>query len=180
MRIPHLGLPIALLVCAACLVACGGGSTTPEGGTTSTPVATATPTSAIRTTDFSQAPYATELTRRAGGGEVPRDRVRYADLDRDGAEEAVVVVESGGTLGDIGFAIYRVGASGPELAFFRKLAGNVDIRDASVVVTEGAPAPGDAACCPQKLHETTVAWRSGKFEVTSEVTVPNPAAGPAS
>ena len=51
---------------------------------------------------------------------------------------------------------------------------------ADALVAEGVPAPGDPACCPQKLHETTVSWRSGKFDVTSEQTVPNPAAGPAS
>ncbi|MFN8639916.1 MAG: hypothetical protein U0360_10810 [Dehalococcoidia bacterium] len=184
MRLHHLALPIAVL--ASFLASCGGGgpAATPGAGTTSTPQASAPATpalsSAIRAIDFSQPPYVTELTRRAGGGEVPRDRVRYADLDKDGAEEAVVVVESGGTLGDIGFAIYHVGASGPSLAYFRKLAGNVDIRESSVVITEGAPGPSDPACCPKQLHETTVGWRNGTFDVTAEQTVPNPAAGPAS
>ena len=37
----------------------------------------------------------------AGGGEVVAERIRFADLvGDDGVEEAFVIVESGGTLGD--------------------------------------------------------------------------------
>ncbi|MGH2586898.1 MAG: hypothetical protein ACRDJE_18445 [Dehalococcoidia bacterium] len=44
----------------------------------------------------------------------PEDIV-YGDLDGDGAEEAVIRVESGGTAGTIGFLIFREGVDRPEL-----------------------------------------------------------------
>ena len=107
---------------------------------------------------------------------MPRERVRYLDLTGDGVEEAVVVIESGGTLGDIGVAVFKAGGSGADLTYFRKLGGRVDTRGSALVVIEGAPAPTDAACCPAQLRERTVEWRGSAFEVTSERLVANPGA----
>jgi hypothetical protein len=45
---------------------------------------------------------------------LPEDIV-YGDLDGDGAEEAVIRVESGGTAGTIGFLIFREGDGRPAL-----------------------------------------------------------------
>lgn len=131
----------------------------------------------LRDIDFSGAPYAVDLINRSGGGEVPRERVRYVDLTGDGGEEAVVVVESGGTMGDIGVGIYRLERGAPELTFFRKLAGRVEVREQAVVLIEGVPAAGDPACCPSQLRETTIAWRDGKFAETGQKVVDNPNGG---
>ncbi len=160
---------VALALLIAVLAACG----TPAANRTPTPAPTTAPAS-LQGVDFASAPYATDLSRRAGGGDVPAERVRLLDLTGDGAEEAVVVVESGGTLGDLGVGIYQVSNGGPSLVYFRKLAGRVEVRAPALVVIEGAPAPGDPACCPSQLRESTIEWRNGTFEVTSERTVSNP------
>ncbi len=165
---------VALALLVAVFGACGTASNPASPTATASLVA---PGTSLRGVDFTQPPYASDLTRRAGGGDVIPERVRLLDLTGDGIEEAVVVVESGGTLGDIGVGVYRSTSSAPDLAYFRKLAGRVDIRQSSLVIVEGAPGPGDPACCPSQLHETTIEWRNNAFEVTSERTVSNPGAG---
>ncbi|MCC6236434.1 MAG: hypothetical protein IT299_02540 [Dehalococcoidia bacterium] len=161
---------VALLV--AVFAACGA-STGPE-TPTATPGTPTPPPPTLRGIDFTAAPYAADLTRRAGGGDVIAERVRLVDLTGDGTEEAVVVVESGGTLGDLGVGVYQAAANGPTLTYFRKLAGRVEIRQAALVIVEGVPAPGDPECCPSQVRESTVEWRNGTFEVTSERTVAAP------
>lgn len=170
-------LAVALVV--GVFAACGAPIGTP---TSTVPPGTPTaPLPSLRSIDFTAAPYAADLTRRAGGGDVIAERVRLVDLTGDGAEEAVVVVESGGTLGDLGVGVYQPTSAGPSLAYFRKLAGRVEIRQSALVILEGVPSPGDAACCPSQVRESTVEWRNGTFEVTSERTTAAPGAtsGPA-
>jgi hypothetical protein len=167
----------AAALLAGVLLLAGCSSAAPEPAPPTAAPTAAQPAVAIRDIDVSQAPFATDLTRRAGGGEVPRERVRYLDLTGDGVEEAVAVVESGGTLGDIGVGVFQANGSSAALAYFRKLAGRVEMRDRTIVVVEGAPAAGDPACCPAKLRETAIEWRSGSFEVTSERVVNNPSGG---
>lgn len=163
---------VALLV--AVFAACGA----PTGPATPT-AAPGTPVSqppSLRGIDFTAAPYASDLTRRAGGGDVIAERVRLIDLTGDGVEEAVVVVESGGTLGDLGVGVYQSAAAGPSLAYFRRLAGRVEIRQAALVISEGVPRAGDPECCPSQVRESTVEWRNGTFAVTSERTLASPGA----
>ncbi len=172
----RLAVRLAALAAALLLASCAGGA----------PGATATPTrgpgaptgGALRGIDFTQAQYAADLMQRAGGGEVPADRVRYVDFTGDGLEEAFVVVESGGTLGDIGAGVFEAAGSGARLIYFRKLTGHVELRDRAIIVVQGAPGPNDPACCPSQLRESVIEWRKGDFEVTSEQVVANPAAGP--
>src|SRR5690606_6022862 len=105
------------LVAALALVlgACGDGGADPTPTSTpATPVAAATPPGSLRAVDFEDPAVAAELIDRARGGEVHQERVTFGDLIPGGAEEAVVVVESGGTMGDIGAGVYRLGAQGPE------------------------------------------------------------------
>ena len=163
------------LVVGAVLAGCSGSATTPTAAPTPKSGAQALPPLlSLREVDFSGPPFDGDLINRAGGGDVPRERVRYVDLTGDGVEEAVAVVESGGTLGDIGVGVFRAQGSALNLAYFRKLGGRVEIRGAALVLIEGAPAPGDAACCPTQLKETTIEWRGTAFEVTSERVVTNP------
>ena len=165
---------MALLI--AVFAACGS----PSGRAPTAPPGTPPPKlPSLHSIDFTAAPYAADLTRRAGGGDVIAERVRLVDLTGDGVEEAVVIVESGGTLGDLGVGVYQPTSSGPSLAYFRRLAGRVEIRGAALVILEGVPRPGDPACCPSEVRESTVEWRNGTFEVTSERTVPATPAVPA-
>lgn len=147
---------------------------------TATPTATAPgpPPVALRELNLSEPPFSTDLIRRAGGGDVPRERISYLDLTGDGVDEAVAVVESGGTLGDIGVGVFRAGGPSVALVYFRKLGGRVEVRNRSIVVIEGAPAPNDPACCPSQLRESVIEWRNGNFEVTAERLVTNPTGPP--
>jgi len=173
-------LALALLF-GVLLAACGNGeseatpSPSPSATSTATPTPTAGTVASLRDVDFTSMPYVGDLIDRAGGGEVPAERVTFEDLTGDGEDEAVVVVESGGTLGDIGVGIYRLEAGQPVLADFRKLGGRVDVRLGLVIIEEGVYAAGDAECCPSQLHETAIGWQNGAFEVVSEQTVDNPA-----
>jgi hypothetical protein len=170
---------IALLAMATLVAACG--SPTPEVASTTKAAATSASTAAagssLRGVDFASAQYASDLSRRAGGGEISSERTRFADLTGDGVEEAVVVVESGGTMGDLGVGVYQGSASGANLVYFRKLAGRVEVRPPALVVLEGAPGPSDPACCPSQVRESVIEWRNGSFEVTSERTVAGPTGG---
>ena len=100
--------------------------------------------------------------------------MRLEDLTADGREEAVVVVESGGTTGDIGVAVYRLLEGAPELLFFQRLAGHVEVRLGLVVIQEGVYAGGEAECCPSQLRELAYGWRDGEFTLVSEQVVDNP------
>ncbi|MEZ4501229.1 MAG: hypothetical protein R3C39_01220 [Dehalococcoidia bacterium] len=176
----RIATPLALaLLFGILLAACGGGEadTTPTSSPTAT--STATPTAgavaSLRDVDFTSMPYVGDLIDRAGGGEVPAERVTFEDLTGDGTEEAVVVVESGGTLGDIGVGIYRLEAGRPVLADFHTLGGRVDVRLGLVIIEEGVYAAGDAECCPSQLHEIAIGWENGAFAVVSDQTIDNPA-----
>jgi hypothetical protein len=170
---------IAALLAGGALTGCSGSgdsltsSPTPTAGVKSSALVPV-PAGSLREVDFSGPPFDLDLMTRAGGGQVPRERIRYADLTGDGVEEAIVIVESGGTLGDIGVGVFRAQGAGIGLAYFSKLGGRVDIRGTALVLIEGAPAPGDAACCPAQLKETTVEWRGAAFQVTSERLITNP------
>jgi hypothetical protein len=177
MRAAIIGMVVTITV-GAVVVGCSGADT----GSTAVPTSKSgaltlpplPPLLSLREVDFSGPPFAGDLINRAGGGDVPRERIRYVDLTGDGVEEAVAVVESGGTLGDIGVGVFRAQGAALSLAYFRKLGGRVEIRGSAILLIEGAPAPGDAACCPAQLKETTIEWRGTVFEVTSERVVPNP------
>ena len=168
-----------LLVLAA--VACGSGSSQPAASTaTAEPqpsAATAGPAvtyASLRDVDFEAPEIVAELISRAGGGEVDARRVVFEDLTDDGDEEAVVVVESGGTLGDIGVAVYRLIENRPELAFFLALTGRVEVRFGFVVIEEGVYAPGDAQCCPSQLRELTYGWDGEQFALAADQVVDSP------
>lgn len=167
---------VAALVGGVVLVWCTGSrdsattTASPKAAGSLTPV----PPVSLREVDFSGRPFDRDLVDRAGGGQVASDRVRYIDLTGDGREEAVVIVESGGTLGDIGVGVFSAQGPGIVMAYFRKFSGRVEIRGTTIVVIEGTPAAGDAACCPAQLKETTIEWRGTAFEVTSEKLVKNP------
>lgn len=166
--------PIVASATVALPTATGSAATTP----TSTPATTPGPrVNSVRELDFRSPPLLGELLSLAGGGEVQPDGVRYVDLTGDGVEEAVVTISSGGTQGDIGVAVYRVVGGMARRDFFQKLAGRVEVRGDSIVVTDGVYERGDAACCPSRLQETVYGWTGSGFAERSSRVFPNPGAG---
>ncbi len=191
-RSPDSLLAVALLaglLAAACSDPAEAPTTTPTPTTTATaaptepPTPTSTPTStptlspvgSVREIDFSDPLVIGTLIDQAGGGEIQPSRVVYEDLTSDGVEEAVVIVESGGTMGDIGFGVYTLNDGVPELAFFESVSGRVEVRVGVIVAVEGVFAPRDAECCPSQLREVTYRWDGSGFSRVSEQVIDNPA-----
>ena len=173
---------LLLLVSAAIVLvaACGDdelADPTSSSPTPAPPSATASPTpsqiSTLHEVDFSVVEIAGLLINAAGGGEVLRERVQFLDLTGDGVEEAVVVVESGGTLGDLGAGVFALIDGQPELVQFIPTAGRIEVRLGLVVAIEGVPSAGDAQCCPSQLRETSYQWDGARFAVITEQVVPN-------
>src|SRR5690606_30531864 len=150
--------------------------------TTATTEATATPRTPItdaRQIDFTDIALIGPLIDEFGGGEVDADRVQYVDLTRDGIEDAFVIVESGGTAGDVGAALVTVEDGEALVAGYIRTGGRIEVRfpkvgGGIVVTTEGVWEPGDAECCPSNLRESTYEWDDGEFVLRDEQVVDNP------
>ena len=177
----RLTIVCCTLLAAALLAACGSTArdapATGEAGVataTATPDPPPAPLATLRDADFASTPFVAELLALAGGGEVTLGRVQFEDLTGDGIEEAVVIVESGGTLGDIGVAVYRLVDERAQIAFFQQLAGHVEVRLGLLVTQEGVYGDGDARCCPSRLREVVFGWREGEFRRLSEQVIDNP------
>ncbi|MEX2230447.1 MAG: hypothetical protein WEB13_12510, partial [Dehalococcoidia bacterium] len=160
-------------------MACGrSGDATPSPSPSPAATASPSPVSAVvtslRDVDFSAPPLVAELIARAGGGEVSADRVLFAQLIAGGPEEAVAIVDSGGTAGEIGAGVYRLVEGRPLLVRFVAYNGRLELNRELIVTREGVFAAGDAECCPSQLHEVTYQWDGSEFAVTTDQVVPNP------
>jgi len=181
----------SLLVLSGLLfaVACGDGeptSSTPSSTATtaatsvaaSSVAATTTPSSGIaslRDVEFDEPALVGPLLDAAGGGEVPSARVEFHDLiGNDQIEEAVVAVESGGTLGDLGAGVFALIDGQPELVQFIATAGRIEVRLDLIVAIEGVWADSDPQCCPSQLRETSYQWDGARFVAITEQVVSNP------
>ncbi len=137
-----------------------------------TPVA---PVASLRDVAFDDLGLAGPLIDAAGGGEVPLERVEFHDLlGGDGIEEAVVVVESGGSLGDLGVGVFVLIEDAPELVQFIGTAGRIEVRLGLVVTIEGVWGADDPQCCPSQLRETSYQWDGARFVAITEQVVANP------
>ena len=182
---PMLALALAALVMTIG-VACNGGddaTPTPSPTPTPTPSPTATVTPATITDaheiDFTDVKLIGQLIDAFGGGEVDTQRIQYVDLTRDGIDDAFVIVESGGTAGDVGAALLTVEDGKPKIVGQVRTGGRVEVRfpevgGGIVVTTEGVWEPGDAECCPSNLRESTYEWVDGAFVLKNEQVVDNP------
>ena len=183
-----LRLVSAVLV-AVILVGCNSSeettttpTATPTATTTATPTTTASATAALTSVqqiDFTDVAIIGPLIDHFGGGEVDPNRVQYVDLTHDGADDAFVIVESGGTAGDSGAALLTIEDGQPHVAGYIESGGRIDVRfpevgGGIVVTTEGVWEPGDAECCPSNLRESTYEWEDNAFVLRDEQVVDNP------
>jgi hypothetical protein len=176
-----LALCVALLAASACDGDSGGDEASP---TPATPAATAvtTPTDpdAIRSLDLERTTDVQVLLQQTGGT-YTQANVLYADLTDDGAEEAVVPVSSGGTLGDIAFIVLTPGGDSARALLMVVPAGAngvaVSIEGGKLVATEPVPGPDDPECCPSQIRTTVYVWDGSALNVESSVTGPNPGGG---
>ncbi len=184
--LPPLALVFAALLVGAVVACNGSDDVTPTPSPTATPTLspTATATSAAVITDahdidFTDAGLIGKLIDAFGGGEVDTQRIQYVDLTRDGIDDAFVIVESGGTAGDVGGALLTVEDGEPQIVGQVRTGGRVEVRfpevgGGIVVTTEGVWEPGDAECCPSNLRESTYEWVDGAFVLKDEQVVDNP------
>jgi len=180
---------VLLFVCAAVLAACngGGGDDATPTSSAGTPDATAavspaprTPSSEIRSLNL-EGTDAVQALLDATGGTYVQDSVLYADLTDDGAEEAVVPVSSGGTLGDIAFIVLALGDDGVEALLTVTADGGmgvaVSVDGGKVIAIEPAPGPDDPECCPSQLFRRVYAWDGTALKLESGSVLDNPDIG---
>ena len=128
----------------------------------------------IRSVEFSDPKLIGPLIDLAGGGEVNFDRIHFADLIKQNVgDEAFVIVESGGTLGDLGIGIFQLSKGQIELVQFIPAVGKVEFRMDLLVVVEGVWANGDSQCCPSELLERSYQWDGDSFILITEQIVQN-------
>jgi hypothetical protein len=176
-------LTLALVAAAAC----GDGRPRPDPSPTPTSSPTATPTAtplpgdgAIRDVDFTDPSVIAPVINALGGGEPNPLRTAFADFTGDGAEDAVVIIESGGTLGDLGAALFTLDAGRPRLLGVVEHGGKVEVRAAEtgrglIVSLTGVYAAGDAQCCPSRLRERVYQWAGDGLALLTDQEIPNPA-----
>jgi hypothetical protein len=132
----------------------------------------------IRTLDLESQEAVQELLS-ATGGTYEQESVIYADVTGDDADDAVVPVASGGTMGDVGYVVLAATADGAEPVLERSPGGPVSVEVAGGQVVETLPVPGpdDPECCPSQLRTITYTWDGEALVVESDETGPNPAGG---
>ena len=100
------------------------------------------------------------------GGYPLLDSIVYADMDGDGAEEAAITLESGGTAGNIGFLVYRQAGPAPTLAAWRdgyKLG--LLTENGRLVLRSALYAGWEPNCCPSGFTLETLALAGDQLQV---------------
>lgn len=135
-------------------------------------------TAGIRNIDFTALPTLQVLARQLGG-RVDQAQVKYADLTRDGGEEAVVPITSDGTSGNLALVVFTMRAGGPA-PILTRLAGRerrgliATFDGNQVAETSGVYGPSDPNCCPSQLVKTYFRWDGQDLVVdrTQTITIP--------
>ena len=183
---PGWALGLLLLVAALAVAACSKqGEEQPPATTSPSPESTAaaasvTPNPEIDQVDFSQVLAVQDLLELTGGRLLPQEII-FADLTGDGSDEAVVPISSGGTGGNIAYAVFGYrGGSLQELLVANPAAGRVmiSIEDGMLVDTQPVYAPEDPLCCPSQLQHTYYRWDGSRFVVDHQETEKEPSAKP--
>ena len=180
-------LPLGVLLVGIVALALVAGCTPrPRGITVSTstatpsPAATSAPATSARSIDFKDPKVVGPIIDHFKGGQITPERIAYADLNGDKVDDAFVVVESGGTAGDLGAAIFAATEDGkPKLLGYIDRAGKVEVRlggpvTGVIVATSAVPAPADPQCCPSKLREVILQWDGRQFAVITDQVIDNP------
>ena len=110
------------------------------------------------------------------GGYAMVDDVLYGDLDGDGADEAVILVASGGTAGILGFLLYREGTLAPKLVLVKmgyKLSAQID--GGKLVVYEPHYVGFEPNCCPSAGIRTVNALEGDRLVTLLSEVEPNDA-----
>ncbi len=80
----------------------------------------------------------------------------FADLDSDGAEEAIIPVASGGTAGLLGIMLYHEDASGPRLVLVETgYKMSFTIEGSRLVIYQPNYIGFEPNCCPSSMTRTT-------------------------
>lgn len=104
------------------------------------------------------------------------DDISYGDADGDGAEEATIMLHSGGTAGVLGFLLYREGTPAPQLVLVEtgyKLG--VKIVNGRVQVTQPEYVGFEPNCCPSASTVTTAVLEGDRLVTVTSETTPNEA-----
>lgn len=172
---------LVLLVAGLVLAACGRSQDDEPEATPSPPpesTATVVPGPDIVDVDFSQVPAVDDLLEGSGGRLLPEEII-IADLTGDGVGEAVVPISSGGTGGNIAYAVfgYRDGDL-EEILRVKPEAGRVtvSVEDGMLVETQPVYGPEDPLCCPSQLLHTYYRWDGDELVVDHEETETVPSA----
>ncbi len=186
MRRPAIAATLLFAVAAFVLGACGGdddpGDTlTRTPAATPTPSASGTPTGDIRAVALDEVADVQSLVGETSGQFAQQD-VIYADLTGDGADEAVVPISAGGTLGAVAFIVLAAEGDDATRTLLRERPSGtgglaVAVEGEDLVVTEPVPGPDDPECCPSQLRVTTYAWDGSALAQASQETIPNPDGG---
>jgi len=139
-----------------------------------------TPSSEIQEVDFSQVPAVQDLEGQTGGSLLPEDII-FADLTGDGVDEAVVAISSGGSGGDIAYAVFGYkGGDLEEILTVKPEAGRVtvSVEGGALVDTQPVYAPEDPLCCPSELRHTYDRWDGSELVVDHQATEKAPSAKP--
>jgi hypothetical protein len=179
-------LGVLLLGAALGAAACGTQEAgEPRATPSPAPEATATmeavtPSSDIQGVDFSQVPAVQDLVAESGGDLLPGEII-FADLTGDGVDEAVVPISSGGSGGDIAYAVFGYqGGDLEELLAVKAEAGRVtvSVQGGALVDTQPVYGPEDPLCCPSELRHTYYRWDGSELVVDHEDTEKTPSAKP--
>jgi hypothetical protein len=102
------------------------------------------------------------------------DSVEYADLDGDGADEAIIPVSSGGTAGLLGFLLFREGTPAPKLAVTEtgyKMSFTVEGQ--RLAIYRPNYVGFEPNCCPSSTTRTLTRLDGDRLVVIATETEPN-------
>jgi hypothetical protein len=181
-----LYLVIVLILAVAFSLACGSGETGDQQGKTGsgTPLVTPPPANAdaIRSVDFTKvSEVQTRLSQLGGGTKLMPSEILYADVTGDRREEAMVPINSGGSLGNVSYLVFTMSNDKPSLILTRSLersnAGGLRMvyEDGRLSEWSGEYGDEDARCCPSKVRKTFFRWDGARLQVDREEVVANPA-----
>jgi hypothetical protein len=110
------------------------------------------------------------------GGEIDPAAIIFVDLTGDNAEDAIVPVSSGGTLGNLAIFVYSADAYGPALLLQVEPEGDggivADVQEGQLFIDEASFAPNDPECCPSQITRRYYVWDGDELVVDHVEQIP--------